>query len=192
MKFRRRKYINDRKFQMKFVIPFVIVSLSGAISATAIFNYLAVKEFENLMWSTHISVRTTDEVIRPLFINVNIINFLFVTALLIITGIWMIRKTSGPLYRMLKDVRKVASGDLSASITLRQKDWLQDIAYDLNTIVKSIKDRFITISGVYMDISKSIGGLKREHSDKETSIKAHDSILKKIEALETEIKRFKL
>ncbi len=192
MKFRRRKYINDRKFQMRFVIPFVVVSLIGGILTSVIFNSLALKKFESLAWSTHINLKTTGDLIMPLFIYINIINFLLVAVLLTATGIWMMRKTSGPLYRMLEDIRKVAAGDLTTDITLRQKDWLKDTACDLKAIVKSIKDRFMIISEMYMDISKSIGGLKREHGDKEASIKAHDSILKKIEALETEIRRFKL
>lgn len=192
MKFRRRKYINDTGLQMKFVGPFVIVSLFGGILTSVIFNSLALKKFESLAWRTHINLETTGDLIRPLFIYINIINFLLVAVLLTIVGTWMIRKTSGPLYRMLKDVRKVASGDLSAGITLRQNDELKDTAYELDAMVKSIKDRFVVINEKYTDISKSIGGLKRGHSDKETSIKAHGSILEKIEALETEINGFKL
>ena len=59
-------------------------------------------------------------------------------------------------------------------------------------MVKSIKDRFVVINERYADISKSIGGLKRGPLDKETSVKASDSILEKIEALETEMEKFKL
>lgn len=177
---------------MKFVIPFVAVSLSGAVAATAVFNYLALREFESIMWSTHISVKTTDELVRPLFINVNIINIIFVTALLIIAGIWMMRKTSGPLYRMLGDIRRVADGDLSTDITLRQNDELKDTAHELDAMVKSIKDRFSSINEKYADVSKSVEGLKREPVDKETSKKAHTSILEKVRELETEINGFKL
>lgn len=192
MKFRRRTYINDAKLQMKFVTAFIIICLLGSILTSAVFNYLALKKLETLMWSTHISIKTTDELLRPLFINITIINFILVTAFLIITGLWMIRKTTGPLYRMLKDVQKVAAGDLSTDITLRQKDELKDVAHELNAMVKGIRDRFVAINNKYTDVSLSVKGLKSDLSDKETSMKACKSLLNKIEGLETEINRFNL
>ena len=178
--------------QMKFVIVFVTICLLGSILTSAVFNYLALKELEALMWSTHISIKTTDELLRPLFINITIINFLLIAAFLLITGIWMIRKTTGPLYRMLKDLQKVAAGGLSTDITLRQKDELKDIAYALNTMVKGIKDRFADINKKYADVSLSVKELKRDRGDKEASMKDCTSLLGKIEGLETEISRFKL
>ncbi|MEW6602143.1 MAG: methyl-accepting chemotaxis protein [Nitrospirota bacterium] len=192
MKFRRRKYINDTKLQLKFVSTFVIVCLLCGILTSAVFNYLALKKLESLMWSTHINIESTDELLTHLFMNVNIINFISVAALLIIAGFWRIRKITGPLYRMREDIGKVAEGDLPANIALRQKDELKDIAYELNNMIKSIRDRFAAINKKYEDISESIGGLKRKPVEKETSIKAHELILEKIGELESEMKGFKL
>jgi methyl-accepting chemotaxis protein len=192
MKFRRRRYIINAGLQMKFTLSFVLVSLLGSIVAVTAFNFLALRKLETLMWSTHISVKTTGELIKPLFISVNIINFLFVSILLIITGIWMIRKVSGPLHGMSKDIMRVANGDLSISITLRQKDVFKDTAYELNIMVKSIRERFEIISEKYRDISKSIGEFKEKASNTEASIKDYNSILKNIESLETEMNSFKL
>lgn len=191
MKFRRRRYIVNAGLQMRFTLLFVLVSLLGSIVAIAAFNFLALRKLEAIMWSTHISLKTTGELINPIFMYVNIISFLFVTIMLIITGIWMIRKTSGPLYRISKDIIKVANGDLSTSITLRQKDEFKDIVYELNIMVKNIREKFNIISEKYMSISKSIGELKKEISNAE-SIKNYNSILKNIEGLETEMNSFKL
>ena len=177
---------------MKFTLSFVLVSLLGSIVAVTAFNFLALRKLETLMWSTHISVKTTDELIRPLFMYINIINFLFVSILLIITGTWMIRKVSGPLYRMSKDIMRVVNGNLLTSITFRQKDMLKDIAHELNVMVKSIREKFNTISEKYRDISKSIGEYKEKTSNTETLIKDYNSILKNIESLETEMNSFKL
>lgn len=192
MKFRRRKYINDTKLQMKFVGSFVIVCLFSSILTSAIFNYLALKKFEALLWSTHISLRSTDELVRPLFMSINIINFLLVAAFLIITGIWLTRKITGPLYSMLKDIRQVATGDLSTRITLNAKDELKDIAHELNTMIKSIKDRFTVITEKYTDISKSLKVFKGDTGDMGASTIDYKSVLIKIETLETEINRFKI
>jgi methyl-accepting chemotaxis protein len=192
MKFRRRRYIVNAGLQMKFTLLFVLVSLLSSIVAIAAFNFLALRKLEAIMWSTHISLKTTGELINPIFMYVNITNFLFVTIMLIITGIWMIRKTSGPLYRISKDIIKVANGDLSTSITIRQKDEFKDIASELNIMIKSIRDRFEIISEKYMSISKSIGEFKEKSNNTEALIKDYNSILKNIEGLETEMNSFKL
>ncbi len=191
MKFRRRRYIINAGLQMKFIISFVLVSLLGSIAAVAAFNFFALRKLETLMWSTHISAKTTGELIGPLSVYVNIISFLFVSVLLIIIVIWMIRKVSGPLYRMSKDIMRVADGDLSTSIILRQKDELKDVAHELNIMIKSIREKFNIISEKYTGISRSIGRLKKEISNTE-SIKDYNSILKDIEGLETEMNSFKL
>ncbi len=191
MKFRRRRYIINAGLQMKFIISFMLVSLLGSIAAVAAFNFFALRKLETLMWSTHISAKTTGELIGPLSVYVNIISFLFVSVLLIIIVIWMIRKVSGPLYRMSKDIMRVADGDLSTSIILRQKDELKDVAHELNIMIKSIREKFNIISEKYTGISRSIGRLKKEISNTE-SIKDYNSILKDIEGLETEMNSFKL
>jgi methyl-accepting chemotaxis protein len=192
VKFRRRKYINDTKLQMKFVSSFVIVCILSSILTSVVFNYLALIKLESLMWSTHINIKSTDELLRPLFININIINLLFVAALLIVTGLWLIRKITGPLYRMQKDIRKIATGDLSAGMTLRQKDELKDIAYELNIMIKSIRDRFAAINEKYADISESVKVLKADAGDMDASAADYKSVLTKIETLEMELNRFKL
>ena len=72
--------------------------------------------------------------------------YLYFTALLfIIIGITVIsllfsHRVAGPLYRLGVFARKVASGDLSKAVTLRQKDAIYPIAVDLNNIVAMYKD----------------------------------------------------
>jgi len=192
MKFRRYRYLINAGLQMKFIILFVLISLLGNIVAVAAFNFFALRKLEPLMGSIHISAKTTGELITSLLVYVNIISFLFVSALLISTVIWMIRKVSAPLYRMSKDIMRVANGDLSTSITLRQKDVFKDTAYELNFMVKSIRDKFNIISEKYMGISKSVGGFKEKTSNTETLIKDYNSVLKNIESLETDMNSFKL
>ncbi len=77
MKFIRRRYIVDAGLQMKFIISFVLVSLLGSVAAVVAFNFFALRKMETLMLSTHISAKTTGELIGPLFVYVNIISFLF-------------------------------------------------------------------------------------------------------------------
>lgn len=72
--------------------------------------------------------------------------YLYFTELLfIIIGITVIsllfsHRVAGPLYRLGVYARKIASGDLSGSVTLRQKDAIYPIADDMNNIMVMYKD----------------------------------------------------
>jgi methyl-accepting chemotaxis protein len=191
MNFRRRTYIVDAGLQMKVALVFAAVSLTASTAAVAAFNYFSLKRMEAVMWSTHIAVRTTGEIVGPLFIYTNVINFIAVLILLIITIMWMMRKTRGPLYRMSRDIQRVADGDIAAEVTLRQKDEFKNAANELDLMVKSMRGWFVNFKNSYSDISRSIAALEKESRGEGSTVKTCDSILKKIDDLEAEMNKIK-
>ncbi len=183
MIFKRRKYIVDKRFQGKFILFFVIISSFISIVATVVFNHIALKRLESIMWSAHISVKTTDEVIGSLFIYVNIIAFLVVSFLLILTGIWMVRKTSGFLYMISKNIMRVANGDLSVSIDLGQKDEFNDVVSSLNDMIKKLRERFFNIKQQYGEISAYIRDIERIYAKDTPEREYLQKVLKRLETL---------
>ena len=183
MIFKRRKYIVDKRFQGKFILFFVIISSISSIIATVVFNHIALKRLESIMWSAHISVKTTDEVIGSLFIYVNIIAFLVVSFLLILTGIWMVRKTSGFLYVISKNIMRVANGDLSVSIDLRQKDEFNDVVSSLNDMIKKLRERFFNIKQQYGEISAYIRDIEKTYAKDTPEREDIQKVLKRLETL---------
>ena len=183
MIFKRRKYIVDKRFQGKFILFFVIISSFISIVATVVFNHIALKRLESIIWSAHISVKTTDEVIGSLFIYVNIIAFLVVSFLLILTGIWMVRKTSGFLYVLSKNIMRVANGDLSVSIDLGQKDEFNDVVSSLNDMIKKLRERFFNIKQQYGEISAYIRDIERTYAKDTPEREDIQKVLKRLETL---------
>lgn len=165
---------------MRFVIPFVMLSLLGSIIATIAFNFFAIKELEEIMWLSHINIKSTGELISPVFIYVNLADFIFVSLFLVFTSIRMIRKAAGPILRMTKDIRRVTDGDLATTIILRGKDEFQDIAHDINVIIKNLRERFKTIDERYMHISGYIVESSRDPGNYEMILGELDSIRKEI------------
>ncbi len=192
MKFRRWRYITDASYQLKSIFLFAIVSFLGSIVAVASFNFFALKKLETLIWSTHINVKTTGDIVNTVFIYVNISSFLFVSVLLIIASVGITKKTAGPLYRISKDIHKVTQGDLTTHIALRQKDEFQDVAYELDSMLQNIKERFNIIRNRYMNISGSLTGFNKKTGAAETDIIILNSALLDIENIEKEISTFKL
>jgi len=191
MKLQRSRYLIDTRLQIRYALLFVAISLISNILSVTAFNVLALKQLDTLMWSTHISINSTDDLIRPLFFFVNIINFVFVAALLVLIGFLMLKKTSGPLIRMTRDIRKVTGGDLSSRIVLRQKDDFRDVADELNQMTGELRERFSGLKDKYEELSRSLQMIRKGTSKKD-SINNYDSILKSIEAVETELNKLEL
>ncbi len=192
MKFRRRTYITNAGLQMKITLIFLAVSMLGSLVSTFVFNFFALREFEKLMWSTHISVKDTGEIIGPLFVYVNIGNFLFVSVMLILAVIWMMKIKSGPIYRMNKDMKKIAEGDLSTRILLRKKDEFQEVADELNEMTEKIGEKFGVVKDKYAYVSKFISRLKMTDNDPVDDDADYKTVLKNIDGIEQELKKFQV
>lgn len=192
MKFRRRKYLINTSMQIRYSVLFVFIAILGNICAVALFNTLASKKLDSIIWSTHINVESTDQLIGPLFIYVNAAIFAFITILLILSGIWMIRNSSGPLYRMAKDINKIAEGDLSTNISLRGKDEFQDVAIDLNHMTEKLRTDFSSIKENCLNISKSLGRLKTSIDAGKVPDSNYDTVLENINDLKSGLNKFQL
>jgi len=160
MLFRRRKYLVDSRMQMRFTMYLLVISLAVNVLAVVLFNYFAIKELDSALWKTHIDVQSTDELINIPFVYVNLISLASVTVLMLIAGIIMLKKTTGPLYRMSMDIKRFTAGDLSSPIILRKKDDLQDIADELNKMNEGIAGSVRKIKESYKGLSESISGIK--------------------------------
>jgi methyl-accepting chemotaxis protein len=186
MTFRRRKYLIDTHYQIRIILIFVLISFLVSIAAVACFNFFAIQELEMVMWSTHINVQSTGELVRPLFITVNTAGFIIVSLLIVAAALLIVRKTSGPLYRMSQDMERAAGGDLSLNISLRQKDEFKGIAEDLDNVMQSIRERFQFINEQYPGISNNLAKIQQ----KEIDPKDCRAVISDIERLEKKLEEF--
>jgi len=154
--FERKKYLIDMTFQGKFALVFAIAAVIGNVVSTAIFIILSREKLESLQWSVHVSAQSTGEIMQSLSIQVGIFNLILVLVLIFITGIWMMKKTRGPLYRISNDLEKVCAGDFSSPIVLRQKDEFKDVADALNDMIENTRARLNSFKNSYEDISRNI------------------------------------
>ncbi len=192
MKFRRRKFIINAGLQMKIALVFAAIAISGSIAATTAFNYFALKKIEKLMWSTHIGIKNTGEIIKQLVLYVNLVDFLFIAVLLIIAVAWMMKKTRGPIFRLTKDIEGVSNGDLTIDIILRDKDEFRDVAHELNLMVGSMREKFMKLIEKHVDISGSLDKLSTEIHDPESAVRNCNIALENIRQFEEEISSSKI
>jgi methyl-accepting chemotaxis protein len=190
MLFRRRRYIVNAGMQMRYTLAFICIALIGQVCAVVAFNVMAMKKIDEVMWSTHIDVKTTGELLHPLFIQVNVVAFVFILFLLILAGTWMIKKVTGPMYRMSKDLNKFSQGDMSAHIELREKDEFQDVAAQLNDMMKRLRGELVAIGEQYQSVSISLSNLEDAVTSGDTS--QLKGLLKNLSELETHLEKFQV
>jgi methyl-accepting chemotaxis protein len=95
-------------------------------------------------------------VLKPLFIYANLFSILFVAVLLVITGVLMMRKVNGPLYRIAEDLKMIGEGNLSSAIILRKRDEFRDVAVALNEMLDTLRVRFGELREKYGEISQQL------------------------------------
>jgi methyl-accepting chemotaxis protein len=188
MKFRRRQYIVNAGLQMRYALIFIVIALLGNVCAVTVFNIKAFKKLDDIRWSTHLDIESLGELLTPLFISVNVVMIVFLAIVLTITGIWMIRKSSGPIYRMSKDIERFAAGDLSAHIGLREKDEFQDVAVQLNDMMKTLGGELVSIREQYHSLSLSLSNLENALKSGETS--NCEGLLNDLSDLESRLEKF--
>ncbi len=164
MKIRRRRYIVDLRFQWRFVIGFLTAALVGSVAATVIFNFFANKRLEEIRWSVFLNAKSTGEVLKPIFIYVNLFSFVFMSVLLLITMAWMMNKMRGPIYRIIKGLKLIRDGDFSDEIILRRKDEFKETASALNEMQNKMKERFSEFKLRYEEISQALIELEVAHA----------------------------
>ena len=192
MMFLRRKYLVSSEFQLKFILTFLIISLLGSVAAAVVFNVVAMSELEAHIWSVHISAQSTGDILKQLFIKVNVISLLCISALLAVIAFLVIRKTAGALHRMSYDIRRIAGGDLSAGVSLRAKDDFRDVADTLNSMTQNLRAEFLSMTETYNDISRQLRSLEKSSGEGQVSPGDYDAVMENIANLESRVNKFQL
>jgi methyl-accepting chemotaxis protein len=188
VKYRRRRYIVSSGFQWRFVLGFVAVALMGSVVATALFNSFALKRLEELRWSASVAVQSTGEVLKPLFICANLFSLLFVAVLLVITGVLMMRKVHGPLYRIAQDLKIIGEGNLSSAIILRKRDEFRDVAVALNEMLETLRVRFGELRERYEEISQQLRELEMAQARGVPTEHQREKVIAMIQSLQKQIR----
>jgi nitrate/nitrite-specific signal transduction histidine kinase len=122
---------------------------------------MAEKRLEEFLYSPHINIKTTSELLMPSAVHAHIISLLFFTALLayVIRSLW--KKLAGPIYSLKKDITRIASGDLVSGVALRGDEEFQDLASDLDRMRGELRDKFVRLKGREEDLSLAVSTLDR-------------------------------
>ena len=125
---KRSRIIIDRKFQLQYLYIWLFVSVGLVVVSVGF--YLLVK-------ATVGGFQSLDPVIMRLLAGVSTFVILF-SLLMGILSVAMTHRVAGASYRLEKSIRAILSGDMTASFSLREGDYLQNLSGCLDDLRKSV------------------------------------------------------
>ncbi|MDD5613928.1 MAG: HAMP domain-containing protein [Candidatus Omnitrophica bacterium] len=182
---KRRIYFIDRKFQTQFIIKFCLLVIAGSIVTVGLLYLFASRTTTVSFENTEAVVKSTADFIIPILIQTVII-VMVVTGMFTITlTLFISHKIAGPLYRLEKEFKSMAEGDISANFQLRGNDQLQNIAASLN----EMKLRLRFYLGV---LQSSIDEMEQALYDNISEENKKQILLNNLHKIKNDLHRFKV
>ncbi len=135
--YRRKQYLVDRGYQLRFVTRVFMVVLAVAVVTSLIATGVLYMNMyrpdlpqQNFVTSL-LAMATT-----------LLIELLLAIPLVFILGIRSSHRIVGPMNRLKRMLDAIGNGDFSQRITLRQGDALEDLAKSMNAMTENLQRRF--------------------------------------------------
>ena len=159
--FDRRVYFINKDFQSRFIIRFVITTTVWALAAVALFTFIAGKRLEDVLYSPHISIQSSVELLMPSAFQAYVLSLILFTGILIFAFRALWKRLSLPLYSMKKDIARIAAGDLASGVSLREDEEFQELAFDLDGMRSRLRNKFSLLKERRAALSESVAELEK-------------------------------
>jgi len=182
---RRRKYFLPRSPQPKLLLGIAFLILILVAIAGGLFYVLANKELSIEYYKAHSTLRYVMQNLLPWLLVVNLLAIL-VTLFL---AIFYTHKIAGPVYRMQKDLRKIAQGKLTLQIKTRKKDQLKELESEINRMTNEFKQNLQRVKEGFSKLDTHLRRLEESTRARRPSDPEVLQILEEIKSCQGEISR---
>lgn len=136
-KFRRRIYLVDRQYQMRFItrLALMVFAVAGGSSLIAMAILWNAMEHPELSGHTYVAAA---------FVGIGLtllIELLIALPIAYHLGMRQSHKVVGPLERLTRTLDAIGNGDFAQRITLRPGDVLEDLAKAINRMAENLQKR---------------------------------------------------
>ena len=156
----RRRFIShhiNRAVKLRLVLDDMLFALLASLLAIGILYMLSNREIGDSMYSAHISIKQTRELLNNGVKVAGIVTFLAVLAF----GYWSMidaHRIAGPMHRLHRLLGEVAAGDLRHEIKFRKKDEFQEIAAAADKVVDVFAAKIGTLSMMATQLDSQLQG----------------------------------
>jgi methyl-accepting chemotaxis protein len=98
--------------QWRFVWWFGLASLLGGALAVGLFNFLAHRKIETVLYAMRLPQASTGDLLRTEMLYADLAALIFIAAAFFWAANWLLTRLDRPLSRMTQEIRRVAAGDL--------------------------------------------------------------------------------
>jgi len=152
---RRRIYLIKRKSQTQFIVRFCLLVIAGALISGAIIYLMSTSTVTTSFRNSRLKIISTADFILPALLLSSLISVVLVGIATIVVTLFTSHKIFGPLYRLEKDVSKVAEGNLKVRFGLRQKDEMKDLAASLNEMTQALRNKVSEVKDALSEIESA-------------------------------------
>ena len=137
------------------MLRFCLLILVGTGISTALLLSFSQGTLTSSFQDSRLVVRETSMAILPAVVYTNLITLALITLASIVVTLFVSHKIAGPLYRFELELNRIAEGDLTRDIHLRQNDQITDIAKSLNAMTGSLNNKVGEIRSVVMALAQA-------------------------------------
>ncbi|MDH4161904.1 MAG: methyl-accepting chemotaxis protein [Nitrospirota bacterium] len=156
---RRKQYFIDKSYQTRFILRFVIVTALWSAAALLLFAWIARQRIETEMYSSHLTIASSQELLLPSALYSEGIALLLYSVLLAYAIFDLGKRISAPLFMLKKDLARIGAGDLAIPVRLRPGDEFQDLAGEVDRMRAGLGSRFAEIKGAQQRLSRAVSEL---------------------------------
>lgn len=189
-KYRRRNYFTKKGFQSRLILRFLVASSAGGILAVGLFNFLAFRKLDTILYSMTIPPVSPGTLLFREALYANLIALVVVLAMFVVTEKRIYHKITGPLILVRHELQKIGRGNLIARIFLREDDEFKDFAEKVNAMVDTLNRAFAGMQHDVRNLSRSVREIE-EMTGGESRENAVKRLMEQVSVLEKKVKEFK-
>lgn len=155
-KYKRRNYFIDKKFQTNFILRFTSIVIISSLLIVACLFHFSKDSTTVAIENTEVVVKSTADFILPLLAGVVLVVALLSAMSVLIIALFSSHKIAGPLFRVQREIKQFAQGDLTRTFRIRGDDQLQelsrsleDMGYALRENQSQIKENYFRLKEVF-------------------------------------------
>lgn len=162
-KWRRRTYMVDWKLQLNYAsvyIATVTLLILGFVILNMIFYF-----FEHRMLALHKNGAIPETQSYGYFAMANVVFFVILAMGMALYAIIQSHRVAGPSLRLRRALRQMLRRDYDFYIQLRSKDYLKELAEQLNVLNNAMKAKDVVIADATLRIEDEIKALEAKGTD---------------------------
>ena len=156
--YKRKKYFIKKGYQFRFILRFCVLILLGAIISTGLLLLFSKASLTSTFNQSRLVIENTARAIFPAVLLTNLITLGLISLATILVLLFLSHKLAGPLFRFEKEIKEIATGDLSKQISLRKNDQIKEMAESLNLMTTSLRRKLLVIQKEIAELSSPNSG----------------------------------